>query len=429
MTTSPLFSLINQERERQEQCIDLIASENYTSQNIMNITGSVLTNKYAEGYPGRRYYAGCQIIDEIENYAISLGKKLFGADHLNVQSHSGSNANSAAYLSCLQPGDTVLAMSLSMGGHLTHGHKVNFSGKLYNFVHYGVSRETEQIDYAQVAQLAAQHKPKLLVAGTSAYSRLIDYQLLKTIAQEHGALFMYDMAHISGLVAANVIPSPFPYADIVTSTTHKTLRGPRGGMIGCTQNLAQKIDQAVMPGSQGGPLMHVIAAKAACFEEALTPEFIQYQKDTLANAKIMAQTFQDLGYRVIAGGTDTHLLLIDVSAMPHGKQSLNGKVAEEILEQCNIILNRNSIPFDTASPFTPSGIRIGTPAITTRGFGAEEVVALTHLIHDVLTHPDDTQLHKAVKEEVRRLCAKFPVYNAAPICTEKTAQSNQASVS
>jgi len=413
-----IFSLIEQEQYRQEKSIDLIASENYASAAVMQATGSVLTNKYAEGYPGKRYYGGCQVIDEIENYTIELGKKLFKTDHINVQPHSGASANFSIYLALLNPGDTVLAMNLAAGGHLTHGHKVNFSGKLYKFIHYGVDPETEQINYEQVQQLATEHKPKLIIAGASAYARLMDYQKLATIAQsvssdakameDRSALLMVDMAHLSGLVAADVIPSPIPWADVVSSTTHKTLRGPRGGIICSKQTLAATIDKAVMPGHQGGPLMHVIAAKGIAFEEALQPSFKHYAQQILRNAQVMAKTFQSLGYRLVAGGTDTHLLLVDLRSVKN--QVVTGKEIEELLGRCGIVVNRNTIPFDPQSANLTSGLRVGTPAITTRGFREAQTEQVVVWIDEAIRNRHDEAFIKRLKIEVEKLCAQYPVY-------------------
>lgn len=399
--------MIKREEERQENTISLIASENYASPAVMKATGSVLTNKYAEGYPGRRYYGGCEVVDEIETYACDLGKKLFHADHANVQPHSGSSANFAVYLSTLKPGNIVLGMNIAAGGHLTHGHKINFSGKMFQFVGYGLSPETELIDYDAIDILADQHKPKMIVAGASAYSRVIDFVRLADIAQRHQALLCIDMAHIAGLVAADVHPSPIPVADFVTSTTHKTLRGPRGGLILCKTDQAEKLDKAIMPGSQGGPLMHVIAAKAVAFEEALSPHFVSYQRQVVANAKAMAHRFTELGYRVISGGTDNHLFLIDVTSKA---PDLTGQLVEETLMKCNIVLNRNLIPFDKKSPLITSGIRIGTPAITTRGLLEKEVIQLVDWINDAIMHCSDDAYLVRLQQEVLKLCKQFPVY-------------------
>jgi glycine hydroxymethyltransferase len=406
MSKSFVFELIERERERQEATINLIASENYASKEVLAAAGSVLTNKYAEGYPGRRYYGGCEVVDQVENYAIETAKKLFTCDHVNVQPHSGSSANLAVYLSQLKPGDMVLGMALSAGGHLTHGHKVNFSGKLYNFVSYGVSPENELIDYDEVEVLVEQNRPKVLVAGTSAYSRIVDYVRLREIADRHGTLLFIDMAHVAGLVAAGVHPSPMPLADIVSSTTHKTLRGPRGGFICCKGDYASSIDRAVMPGSQGGPLMNIIAAKAVAFEEAIKPSFKVYQEQVLKNAKAMASAFIDLGYRIVSGGTDTHLFLVDVKKMGElTGQEITGLVVEQALAKCNIIVNRNSIPFDTLSPMVTSGIRIGTPAITTRGFKEKDAVQVVHWIDEIIKRRDDEVFLKKVKGEVARHCS------------------------
>ncbi len=407
---SRLFDLMSLEKRRQESTINLIASENYASNNVLQAAGSVLTNKYAEGYAGRRYYGGCQVIDEVETYTIELGKKLFKTEHLNVQPHSGSNANFAAYLGLVNPGDTILAMSLSAGGHLTHGHHINFSGKIYKFVHYGVDPKTEQLDYAQIEQLAREHKPKLIVAGASAYARLIDYEKLAAIARAVGAPLMVDMAHIAGLVAADVIASPVPWSDVVTTTTHKTLRGPRGGLILSKAALGATIDKAVMPGSQGGPLMHIIAAKGVAFEEALQPSFKTYAQQIINNAKAMAKTFAELGYRLVAGGTDTHLFLIDLRSIKN-HEPLTGREVEDVLSQCNIIVNRNSIPFDTQSPMITSGIRIGTPAITTRGLTELQSQQIAHWIDEAIRNRHNTATLTNIKKEVARLCTYFPVYD------------------
>lgn len=400
-----ISKLIQEELLRQELNINLIASENYTPQNVLDATGSVLTNKYAEGYPGKRYYGGCQIVDKVENYAIDQGKKLFSCEHINVQPHSGSSANFAVYLSVLKPGDTILGMDLSCGGHLTHGHKVNFSGKIFNFIPYHVSPETEQLDYDEIEILANQHQPKMIVAGASAYSRTIDFKKLYEIAQANHALLFIDMAHIAGLVAAGLHPSPVPYADFVSSTTHKTLRGPRGGIILSKLDHAQKLDKAVMPGSQGGPLMHVIAAKAVAFDNALTPEFKEYQKQVIKNAKVMCQEFKNLGYKIVSGDTDNHLFLIDLR-----NKNISGKDVEKLLEQSGIILNSNSIPFDPAPPTVTSGIRIGSPAITTRGFKEQEALQVVHWIDDAIKNRLDTSFAQKLKVEVQDLCTKFKIY-------------------
>lgn len=402
-----LWAAIAKEEERQENNLELIASENFVSEAVMAAQGSILTNKYAEGYPGRRYYGGCEFVDIVENLAIDRAKELFGADFVNVQPHSGSQANTAAYLALVEPGDTILGMDLSAGGHLTHGSPVNFSGKTYHFVAYGVDPSTEVIDYNVVRILARKHQPKLIVAGASAYGRTIDFAKFREIADEVGAKLMVDMAHIAGLVAAGVHPSPIPYADITTTTTHKTLRGPRGGMI-LTNNeeLAKKINSAVFPGIQGGPLEHVIAGKAAAFKEALTPEFKEYSEQVIANAKAMAKVFnQSIGTRVISGATDNHLILIDVRDL-----ELNGKEAEVILDSVHITVNKNSIPFETLSPFKTSGIRIGTPAITTRGFREEDAAKVAELIVKALQAKDDEAQLEEVRAGVRELTEQFPLY-------------------
>ncbi|OBS60841.1 serine hydroxymethyltransferase [Enterococcus mundtii] len=402
-----LWAAIAKEEERQENNLELIASENFVSEAVMAAQGSILTNKYAEGYPGRRYYGGCEFVDIVENLAINRAKELFGADFVNVQPHSGSQANTAAYLALVEPGDTILGMDLSAGGHLTHGSPVNFSGKTYHFVAYGVDPSTEVIDYNVVRILARKHQPKLIVAGASAYGRTIDFAKFREIADEVGAKLMVDMAHIAGLVAAGVHPSPIPYADITTTTTHKTLRGPRGGMI-LTNNeeLAKKINSAVFPGIQGGPLEHVIAGKAAAFKEALTPEFKEYSEQVIANAKAMAKVFnQSIGTRVISGATDNHLILIDVRDL-----ELNGKEAEAILDSVHITVNKNSIPFETLSPFKTSGIRIGTPAITTRGFREEDAAKVAELIVKALQAKDDEAQLEEVRAGVRELTEQFPLY-------------------
>ncbi len=402
---SYIFELIEQEKAREENTIDLIASENYASESILKATGSVLTNKYAEGYPGKRYYGGCEIVDKVEQYAIEEGKKAFCADHINVQPHSGSSANMAVYLSSLNTGDTILGMSLSSGGHLTHGHKVNFSGKTYNFVPYNLSPETEQLDYDEIRILAEQHKPKMIVAGASAYSRIIDFAKIAQIAKDNNCLLFSDMAHIAGLVAADLHPSPIPVSDFVSSTTHKTLRGPRGGFICCKAEYSQKLDRAVMPGSQGGPLMHSIAAKAIAFNQAQTKEFKEYMQQVLKNASVMAKTFQDLDYRIVSGGTDNHLFLIDLR-----NKNISGQEAEDALEKCNIVLNRNSIPFDPAPPTKPSGIRLGTPAVTTRGFKEKDVIQVASWIDEIIKNRSNESFLQKMKIEIEGFCKNFPVY-------------------
>ena len=402
-----LAKAVKQEQQRQEEHIELIASENYVSQAIMDLQGSVLTNKYAEGYPGRRYYGGCEHVDKAEVIAIERAKQLFQADYANVQPHSGSQANMAVYMSLLDPGDIILGMSLADGGHLTHGSKVNFSGKLYRFISYGLDAETGEIDYSQVESLAKEHSPKMIVAGFSAYSRIADWKKFRMIADSIGAYLMVDMAHIAGLVAANCYPNPVPIADVTTSTTHKTLRGPRGGIILAKDNeeIHKAINKQIFPGTQGGPLMHVIAAKAHAFLEAMQPDFIGYQKQVIANAKLMAKLFQDSGYNIVSGGTDSHLFLVDLT-----NQSITGADAETALGEANITLNKNSVPNDTRSPMITSGLRIGTPAITTRGFGHDEIIALVGMIDAVLKNLDDEKTIASIKAEVKTLCQRFPVY-------------------
>lgn len=403
-----LWAVIEKEEKRQENNLELIASENFVSEAVMAAQGSILTNKYAEGYPGHRYYGGCEFVDIVENLAIDRAKELFGANFVNVQPHSGSQANTAAYLALVEPGDTILGMDLSAGGHLTHGSPVNFSGKTYHFVAYGVDPTTEVIDYNVVRILARKHQPKLIVAGASAYDRTIDFAQFREIADEVGAKLMVDMAHIAGLVATGMHPSPIPYADITTTTTHKTLRGPRGGMI-LTNNeaLAKKINSAVFPGIQGGPLEHVIAGKAVAFKEALMPEFKEYSEQIITNAKAMAKVFnQAIGPRVVSGATDNHLILIDVRGL-----ELNGKEAESILDSVNITVNKNSIPFETLSPFKTSGIRIGTPAITTRGFKEADATRVAELVVKALQAKDKEAQLEEVRAGVRELTEKYPLYN------------------
>lgn len=403
-TDVEMHGVFQREARRQRENLELIASENYASPAVRAAQGSILTNKYAEGYPGKRWYHGCEHVDEAERLAIERAKQLFGAEHVNVQPHSGSQANMAVYFAVMKPGDTMLAMSLACGGHLTHGHKVNFSGRFFNVVHYGVNRETEQIDYDEVEALAREHRPRLLCAGASAYSRIIDFARLRRIADAVGAYLMVDMAHIAGLVAAGCHPSPVPYSDFVTSTTHKTLRGPRGGLILCRAQFAQEIDRQVFPGIQGGPLMHVIAAKAVCFLEALQPEFKLYQEQIVRNAKALAQTLAQKGLRIVSGGTDNHMMLVDLTPM-----GLTGKEAAEVLDRAGITVNKNAIPFDTRSPFLTSGIRLGTPAVTTRGMKEPEMEQIGALIHRVLTAKDQAEVIEAVRREVHALTARFPV--------------------
>ncbi|MEW5973356.1 MAG: serine hydroxymethyltransferase [Pseudomonadota bacterium] len=402
-----LWQAMEHERQRQEEHIELIASENYTSPRVMQAQGSVLTNKYAEGYPGKRYYGGCEYVDVIEQLAIDRVKELFGADWANVQPHSGSQANGAVFLALLQPGDTVLGMSLAHGGHLTHGAKVNFSGKSYHAVQYGLNPATGEIDYAQVESLAREHQPKMIIAGFSAYSRVVDWARFRAIADEVGAFLLVDMAHVAGLVAAGVYPSPVPFADVVTSTTHKTLRGPRGGIILGKANpeIEKKINSAIFPGIQGGPLEHVIAAKAVAFKEALEPGFKAYQQQVVKNAQAMAQVFMDRGFDVVSKGTDNHLFLVSFI-----QQGLTGKDVDAWLGAANITVNKNAVPNDPQSPFVTSGIRIGTPAITTRGFGESECVALAGWMCDVIDARGEAATVEAVKGKVLEVCKRLPVY-------------------
>ena len=406
---SELRSAILAEEQRQEEHIELIASENYASASIMALQGSVLTNKYAEGYPNRRYYGGCEHVDVAESLAIDRAKELFKADFANVQPHSGSQANMAVYMSLLTPGDTILGMSLSEGGHLTHGSKVNFSGKLYNVVSYGLNNETGEIDYDQLERLALEHNPKMIIGGFSAYSRIADWQRFREISDSVGAYLLVDMAHIAGLVAAGCYPNPVPIADVTTSTTHKTLRGPRGGIILARRNeeIEKAINKQVFPGTQGGPLMHVIAAKAQAFKEAMAPDFISYQKQVISNAQLMATLFQDNGYKIVSGGTDCHLFLVDLM-----DKNITGADAESALGQSNITLNKNSVPNDTRSPMVTSGLRIGTPAVTTRGFGEEEIKLLVNMMVSVLNNIEDRAVQLTIKNQVLELCEKFPVYTS-----------------
>jgi glycine hydroxymethyltransferase len=398
--------VLDREEERQMGVIELIASENLVSRAVLEAAGSVLTNKYAEGYPGRRYYGGCEVVDIAENLARDRAKKIFGADHANVQPHSGAQANTAVYFAAIKPGDTVVGMNLAHGGHLTHGSPVNISGQYYNFVPYGVDPETETIDYGQVRAVVREHKPKLIVAGASAYPRIIDFEAFRSIADEVGALLMVDMAHIAGLVAAGLHPSPVPYAQFVTTTTHKTLRGPRGGMILCTKEWAGAIDKAIFPGIQGGPLMHIIAAKAVAFKEALEPSFNEYQSRVVKNAKVLAEELVGRGFRLVSGGTDNHLMLVDLT--PKG---VTGKQAEEVLDKVGITVNKNSIPFDKRRPTITSGIRIGTPAITSRGMKEEEMKIVAALIDRTLSQIDDEEALGKISEEVRELTGRFPFYS------------------
>ena len=400
-----IYEAIHEEAERQNTRLELIASENFTSEAVLEAAGSVFTNKYAEGYPGKRYYGGCEYADIVENLARERAKKLFNAEYANVQPHSGSQANEAAYASVLQPGDTILGMNLAHGGHLTHGHPLNFSGKLYKVVAYGVRRDDELIDYDELARLAEEHKPKVIVAGASAYSRVIDFARFRQIADAVGAVFLVDMAHYSGLIAAGVYPNPCEHADIVTSTTHKTLRGPRSGMILARERFGKEIDKAVFPGAQGGPLVHVIAAKAVCFLEALSEEFREYQRRVLANARALAAALQGEGFRVVSGGTDSHMLLIDVFA-----KGVKGKEAEKALDEAYITANKNAIPFDTNPPLNPSGIRLGSPAVTTRGFGEGEMRTVAGLIAHVLNHVQSADALDEVRKSVGALTDRFPLY-------------------
>ncbi|WFP51169.1 serine hydroxymethyltransferase [Methylomonas sp. EFPC3] len=404
-----LFRAIEQERQRQEDHIELIASENYASPRVMEAQGTLLTNKYAEGYPEKRYYGGCEYVDIVEQLAIDRAKALFGADYANVQPHSGSQANMAVFMSLIQPGDTILGLSLADGGHLTHGAKPNFSGKIYNAIQYGLNKDTGEIDYEQVEALALEHKPKLIIAGFSAYSRIWDWQRFRDIADKVGAYLVVDMAHVAGLVAAGLYPNPVPIADVVTSTTHKSLRGPRGGLILAKHNpeLEKKINSNIFPGIQGGPLMHVIAAKAVAFKEAMTPEFKTYQQQVVKNAQAMAEVFIKRGYDVVSGGTDNHLML--VSLIPKG---ITGKAADAALGRAHITVNKNAVPNDPQSPFVTSGIRVGTPAPTSRGFKEDEVRQVAHLMCDVMDNIEDESVIDAVREKVHLLCARFPVYSA-----------------
>lgn len=398
-----IYSLVEKELEREQDGIELIASENFVSEAVMEAMGSYLTNKYAEGYPSKRYYGGCQVVDEVEELARERAKKLFGAEHVNVQPHSGSQANMAVYFTILQPGDTVLGMNLSHGGHLTHGSAVNFSGRLYNFVSYGVNKETERIDYEEVRRLALEYKPKLIVAGASAYSRIIDFKKLKEICDEVEAYFMVDMAHIAGLVATGAHPSPVPYADFVTSTTHKTLRGPRGGLILCKEKYAKALDKNIFPGIQGGPLMHTIAAKAVCFKEALQPEFKEYINKVVKNCKVLAEELVKYDFKLVSNGSDNHLILVDLN-----NKDITGKDAEKLLDSIGITVNKNTVPNETKSPFVTSGIRIGTAAVTTRGFDEEDMKEVAALINDAIENKDENL--SSLKNRVKALCSKHPLY-------------------
>lgn len=402
-TDPAVYDIMRKEWHRQQDGLELIASENFVSESVMDCMGSHLTNKYAEGLPGARYYGGCQFVDEIEQLAIDRACKLFGAEHANVQPHSGAQANTAVYVALLQPGDTVMGMALDQGGHLTHGSKVNLSGKLYNFVPYGVDKETELIDYDAFEAQVKEVQPKLVVAGASAYPRIIDFERMAKICHDNGALYMVDMAHIAGLVAAGLHPSPVPVADIVTTTTHKTLRGPRGGLILCKNEFAKAIDKAVFPGTQGGPLMHTIAAKAVCFKEAMTDDFVAYQKQIVKNASVLADELAARGFRIVSGGTDNHLMLVDLSAL-----DVTGKELEKRLDAAHITVNKNTIPFETKSPFITSGVRIGTPAATSRGMKEPEMVQIAQWIAK-LAKEGDAAIEE-VKAGVLKLCEKFPLY-------------------
>lgn len=407
MKDKKIQEAIEKERERQLYNIELIASENYVSKDVLEAAGSILTNKYAEGYPSKRYYGGCIHVDEVEELARKRAMELFNAEHANVQPHSGSQANMGVYMAVLEPGDTVLGMNLTAGGHLTHGHPLNFSGSLYNFVDYGVDKHTEYIDYEDVRRVALETKPKLIVAGASAYPRVIDFKKFREIADEVGAYFMVDMAHIAGLVAAGLHPSPVPYADFVTSTTHKTLRGPRGGIILCKKEHAALLDKKVFPGMQGGPLMHIIAAKAVCFYEAMQEEFKTYAKQVITNTKVLCDTLKEEGFRIVSDGTDNHLLLVDVKA----SLGMSGKKAEELLDQAGITCNKNTIPFDSEKPFVTSGIRLGSAAMTTRGFKENEFHQVALWISQVLKHGDNEEYIQQIHEEVRALTKRFPLPN------------------
>lgn len=399
---------IDQELSRQREKLEMIASENIVSTAVMQAQGSILTNKYAEGYPGKRYYGGCEYVDIVEQLAIDRAKKLFGAEYANVQPHSGAQANTAVYFALLQPGDTILGMNLTDGGHLTHGSPVNISGKYFKIIPYGVDKETERIDYDELERLAKEHQPKLIVGGASAYSRVIDFERMAQIAKSVGAYFMVDMAHIAGLVAAGLHPSPVPYADVVTTTTHKTLRGPRGGLILCRDaEFGKQFNKAIFPGIQGGPLMHVVAAKAVAFKEALSDEFKVYQQQVLDNAKALADELVKKGFRIVSGGTDNHLMLVDLRS-----KNITGKEAQFLLDEIGITANRNTIPFEPLSPFVTSGIRLGTPALTTRGLKEEDICEVADIIADVIENREDSAVIEAAKAKVQAICKKFPLYEA-----------------
>jgi len=397
---------ILRETERQARGLELIASENFVSEAVLEAMGSVFTNKYAEGYPGKRYYGGCEFVDVVESLAIQRAKQLFGAEHVNVQPYSGSQANMAVYIAVLQPGDTILGMNLSHGGHLTHGHPLNFSGKYFRVIPYGVNRETEQLDYEELERLAHEHRPKMIVCGASAYPRVIDFERIAAIAREVGAVVMADIAHIAGFVATGLHPSPVPHCDFVTTTTHKTLRGPRAGLIMCKEKYAREIDRAVFPCVQGGPHVHIIAAKAVCFKEAMQPEFRAYQEQVIKNARVLAEELARAGYRIVSGGTDTHLVLVDVFS-----RGLTGKQAESALERAGITVNKNTIPFDTQPPMVASGIRLGTPAVTTRGMREPEMRKIAQWIAEVLDQPESEEVQRSVRRRVLELTERFPLYS------------------
>jgi glycine hydroxymethyltransferase len=404
-TDPEIAKAISNEVHRQNSGLELIASENFVSQAVLDAAGSVLTNKYAEGYPGKRYYGGCEFVDVAESLAIARAKELFGAEHANVQPHSGAQANMSVYFALLKPGDTVLGMNLAHGGHLTHGHPLNFSGKLYHIVPYGVRKDDERVDYDEFERLAHEHKPKMIMVGASAYPRVFDFERLGKVAQDVAAPMVTDMAHFAGLVAAKIHPSPVPHSDFVTTTTHKTLRGPRGGMVLCRSQYAKDLDRSLFPGVQGGPLMHVIAAKAVCFKEAMEPLFVDYQRQIVANAQRLAEGLQSAGFRLVSGGTDNHLMLVDVFS-----KGLTGKVAEAALGQAGITVNKNAIPFDQNPPMVASGIRIGTPAVTSRGMREPEMDLIAEFIATVLAAPDDERISRGVRDKIEALCRKFPLY-------------------
>jgi glycine hydroxymethyltransferase len=402
-----IANFLRDEARRQATGLELIPSENLVSEAVLEAMGSIFTNKYAEGYPGKRYYGGCEYADKVEQLAIDRAKELFGADHANVQAHSGTSANVAVYMALLQPGDTVLGMALSHGGHLTHGHPLNFSGRMYKFTEYHVRRDTEQIDYAEIEELAHQHKPKMIVAGASAYSRIIDFERIAKVAKSVDALFFVDMAHIAGLVAAGVHPSPVPHADVVSTTTHKTLRGPRGGLVLCRAAFGKEIDKLTFPGTQGGPLVHTIAAKAVCLKEAMEPSFKEYQKQIVANAKAMADAISKRGFRVVAGGTDNHVFLIEVHPL-----GITGKDAEQALDRAGITVNKNSIPFDPLPPMKAGGIRLGSPSITTRGMKEPEMELIAGWIAEILNNIGKPEIEQKVRKQVAELAARFPIYES-----------------